>query len=122
MATTEHVSFRSFVKQFDLSDRDSATREYKELINSERISQKRQITLKRSFDHFRVHFEKRFWAKRTLEVHTEEVADRAGLDVHNVGVAQSKAAFDTFLSKSHTDKGPDYEGLHSVCSLLYFLR
>jgi hypothetical protein len=119
---TEHVSFRSFVKQFDLSDKDSATREYEELIKSERISRKRQITLKRSFVHFRVHFENRFWAKRALEVHTEEVADRAGLDVHNAGEVQSKAAFDKFLSKSHADYGPHYEGLYSVCSLLCFLR
>jgi hypothetical protein len=109
--TTEHVSFRSFVKHFDLSDRDSATREYEELIEAERLSQRRRSTLKRSFVHFRKHFEERFWTKRALEIRTEEVADRAGLNVHNVGEAQSKAAYDKFLSKSRSDNGPHHEGL-----------
>lgn len=105
---TEHVSLRSFVKHFDLSDRESATKAYGELIEADVIRQKRRIALKTSFIHFRKHYEERFWTKRVLEVRTEEVANRTGLIVHEVGEVQSKAVFDNFLSKTHSelDSGP----------------
>lgn len=91
------------MKHFDLSDRESATKAYGELIKADVICQKRRITLKTSFIHFCKHYEERFWTKRTLEVHTEEVANCAGLIVHEVGEVQSKAVFDNFLSKTHSE-------------------
>ena len=102
ITVAEHVSLRSFVVRFDLSDRESATKAYCELIKSNYIRRKRRQTLKTSFDHFRTHYEDRFWTKRALEVRTELVANRSGLIVHEVGEVQSKVAFKKFI-RAHSD-------------------
>ncbi|KAF9926476.1 hypothetical protein FBU30_003947 [Linnemannia zychae] len=76
----EHVSFQIFVKNLDLNDRDLATKEYEELIESEKISRGGQ---NRSFVHFHKYFKERFWTKRALEVRNEEITDRAGFNVQS---------------------------------------
>ncbi|KAF9181291.1 hypothetical protein BGZ49_004858, partial [Haplosporangium sp. Z 27] len=88
----EHVSFRAFVKHFDLTDRESATQAYYDLLESDVIRQKRRDTLKISFNLFRKNYEERFWtdlltelAKRALEAQTQLAANRAGFKVHKAG-------------------------------------
>ncbi|KAG9061196.1 hypothetical protein KI688_007534 [Linnemannia hyalina] len=115
-----------FVVRFDLSDRESATKAYCELIKSIYIRRKRRPALKTSFDHFRTHYEDRFWTKRALEVRTELVANRSGLIVHEVGEVQSKVAFNKFV-RAHSDleneppdeeeESPKLKKARSVCEV-----
>lgn len=89
------------MNHFDLSDRELAIKVYEERINCDVLGQKTRSSLKTSLIHFRKHHEERFWTKCSLKVHTEEVANRAGLRMQEVG----ECCLDNFLSKKHRDCG-----------------
>ncbi|ORZ08261.1 hypothetical protein BCR41DRAFT_147547 [Lobosporangium transversale] len=57
----EHVSFGSFVKKFNLRDKEIAKTLYADLLNSPNINEKRRQRLKRAYDEFRDSRLQSFW-------------------------------------------------------------
>ncbi|KAI8602256.1 hypothetical protein EDD21DRAFT_82857 [Dissophora ornata] len=116
----EHVSFRAFVDNFDLSDRKLAVDAYYVLLECGAIRTRRRDALKNSFVHFRKHYEERFWTKRAPEVHTGLVANRTGLEVHKLGETTSSVTFNNSLSRirGEFEHGPHNEDNEVARSVL----
>ncbi|KAG0247680.1 hypothetical protein BG011_001088 [Mortierella polycephala] len=106
----EHVFFANFVRRFDLSDEESATRDFVALLESPNIRNHRREKLKKAFKDFQDHRQKRFWAERTLQVNTEVTVRRAGVIVQDAGVMQAKMACEQFFSSAGGDS-LDYQEL-----------
>jgi hypothetical protein len=106
----EHAFFSSFVRRFDLSDKESAIRAYMALLESPRIRNRRQEKLKRSFKNFQDHHQEKFWSERNLQVNTEVVLNQAGVIVQDGGLLRAKEACEKLFSGSR-DRPLDQEPL-----------
>ncbi|KAG0199797.1 hypothetical protein BGX33_011389 [Mortierella sp. NVP41] len=96
----EHVSFANFVRRFDLSDEESATRAFELLLESPNIRSHRREKMKKAFKDFQDNNRSKFWAERALQVNTEVAVNRAGIVMQDAGVIRAKMACEQFFSSS----------------------
>ncbi|KAF8917511.1 hypothetical protein BGZ58_005106, partial [Dissophora ornata] len=89
----EHVSFTNFVKNFGLTNRESATRSFEVLLQSSRIPSKRRTFLNAKFDKFREHYAEQFWTKYSLRLNSERTAQRLALAAQDTAVEEAEAAY-----------------------------
>ncbi|ORZ07749.1 hypothetical protein BCR41DRAFT_388817 [Lobosporangium transversale] len=97
---TEHVSFENFVRKFNLSDRESATNDYKHLIKSKRLRETRRESLEKSFVKFQCHHEDIFWAQRKVEISriklqlsSDSTSNDAVVDLQEAAVKKSQEGY-----------------------------
>ncbi|KAF9421927.1 hypothetical protein BGZ76_003915 [Entomortierella beljakovae] len=94
----EHVTFESFVRHFNLTNKQLATEAYANLIQAQEIRLNRRERLKESFDEFLAHKQDLYWSERRLEVSSEIVANDAGVNIQEVGGITSRDGFSQMLS------------------------
>ncbi|KAF9092400.1 hypothetical protein BGX27_001802, partial [Mortierella sp. AM989] len=64
----ERVFFTNFVNHFGLTQRESATKSFEDLLQSPRIPQKRREFLNSEFIKFKTHYADDFWEKYSLKL------------------------------------------------------
>ncbi|KAF9286854.1 hypothetical protein BGZ68_002513 [Mortierella alpina] len=101
----EHVTFGIFVRHFDLTNRESASRLYKSLIQSHGISSSRKDLLQKEYKIFCDNHAELFWADRNLRVSSEICAKKAAVMLQELGLKQSIIAFENLLSAFPADGG-----------------
>ncbi|KAF9408896.1 hypothetical protein BGZ76_005781, partial [Entomortierella beljakovae] len=89
----EHVSMGNFVRTFGLTDRDSATKSFENLIKSTRIPLKRRESLLDEYCYFVSHHADRFWTKHLLNFNTEQTAQELALAAQDAAVEEAKSAY-----------------------------
>lgn len=89
----EHVSFTNFVKNFGLTNRESATRSFEGLLQSSIIPSKRRNFLHAKFDRFKMHYADQFWTKYSLRLNSERTAQRLALAAQDTAVEEAEAAY-----------------------------
>ncbi|KAF9307967.1 hypothetical protein BG003_011802, partial [Podila horticola] len=78
---------------FGLTNRESATRSFDDLLKSSRIPSKRRTFLKSKFSKFQVHYAEQFWAKYSLRLNSERTAQRLALAAQDTAVEEAEAAY-----------------------------
>ncbi|KAG9061325.1 hypothetical protein KI688_007303 [Linnemannia hyalina] len=94
----EHVSFGNFVRHFDLTDRDSATKAYTALIDSPLLRSERRNKLQSAFRDFLDNHAERFWAELESQVCSEITAKQAGATAQKVGVKQAEISYTKYFA------------------------
>lgn len=89
----EHVTLENFVKEFNLSDRQSATDTYTALIGSDEIRRQRREKLQEAFKEFRKHQEDFFWSRRKLQLSSEITSNEAAADLQEAAVKKSRKGY-----------------------------
>lgn len=89
----EHVYFPEFVSRFGLSNRESATQLFQELLESSFIPQKRRQKLQEAYQNFKEHKEEQFWTKYSLRLNTKQTAQRLALAAQDTAVEEAEAAY-----------------------------
>lgn len=89
----EHVTLENFVKEFNLSDRQSATDTYTALIESDEIRRQRREKLQEAFKEFRKHQEDFFWSRRKLQLSSEITSNEAAVDLQEAAVKKSRKGY-----------------------------
>ncbi|KAK3808244.1 MAG: hypothetical protein J3R72DRAFT_88048 [Linnemannia gamsii] len=85
--------FSNFVSHFQLSNRESATQLFQELIQSTLISRKRREKLQAAYKDFQEHNEEQLWAKHSLELNTVRTARRLARAAQDTAVEEAEAAY-----------------------------
>ncbi|KAF9181076.1 hypothetical protein BGZ49_004910 [Haplosporangium sp. Z 27] len=107
----EHVSFASFVKKFNLRDKEIAKTLYADLLNSQNISTKRRQRLKQAYDEFRISRLQSFWTswkqtlilnetQKKLEVNAAIVRKKTAIMAQQASLHDSASVFATPPSSS----------------------
>jgi hypothetical protein len=89
----EHVTLENFVKEFSLSDRQSATDSYTALIWSDEIRRQRREKLQEAFKEFRKHQEDIFWSRRKLQLSSEITSNDAAVDLQEAALKKSRKGY-----------------------------
>lgn len=76
----EHVSFGSFVKKFNLRNKEVAKTQYADLLNSQHIAEKRRRRLQQAYAEFQDSRLQSFWASRQQAASLKETQKKLELN------------------------------------------
>ncbi|KAF9406728.1 hypothetical protein BGZ76_006276 [Entomortierella beljakovae] len=102
----EHVSFPTFVKKFNILNRESANKAYMSLITNPHIQLKRQKRLHAEYINFQQRHEETFWLNRDLDVADQilvvksaTAAKKAGAAIQDAGTREASLGLSRYPSE-----------------------